>query len=97
MEKRDRYRDYIPPVFPPDIVISMKLPYSDFIFTAEIWAIIKTYFIGLTFVSTSLEHPLIGMVIRKCVFLKCVNKGICQYIHVGGDEKAYSAASVVHS
>ena len=44
-----------------------------------------------------LEHPLIGMVIRKCVFLNIANKDIifcCIPSHVGirGNEKAYSAA-----
>ena len=56
MEIRDRYRDHIPvdtdgsrvgnylacaTVFPPNTVISMRLPDSASIFTAEIWAIIK--------------------------------------------------------
>ena len=56
MEIWDRYRDYIPvyidgsrdgnyvacaTVFPSNTVISMKLPDSASIFTAEIWAIIK--------------------------------------------------------
>ena len=56
MEIRDRYRDHIPvytdgsrdgnvvacaTVFPPNTVISMKLPDSASVFTAEVWAIIK--------------------------------------------------------
>ena len=56
MEIRDRYRDYIPvytdgsrdgndvvcaTVFPSNTVISMRLPDSASVFTAEVWAIIK--------------------------------------------------------
>ena len=56
MEIRNRYRDHIPvytdgsrdgnyvacaTVFPSDTVISMRLPDSASIFTAEVWAIIK--------------------------------------------------------
>ena len=52
MEIRDRYRDHIPisrdvnyvacaTVFPSNSVISMRLPDSASIFSAEIWAIIK--------------------------------------------------------
>ena len=56
MEIRDRYRDYIPvytdgsrdgnavacaTVFPSNTVISMILPDSASVFTAEVWAIIK--------------------------------------------------------
>ena len=56
LELRERYRDYISiytdgsrdgsseacvTVFPPDTVISTRLPDSGYIFTAEIWAIIK--------------------------------------------------------
>ena len=56
MEIRDRYRDYIPvytdgsrdgksvacvTVFASDTLISMRLPDSAFVFTAEVWAIIK--------------------------------------------------------
>ena len=57
MEIRDRYRDYIPvytdgsrnenyvacaAVFASNTIICMRLPDSAFVFTAEIWAIIKT-------------------------------------------------------
>ena len=54
MEIRDRYRDYIPVytdgsrdgnavacACPSNTVISMRLPDSAFVFTAEVWAIIK--------------------------------------------------------
>ena len=56
MEIRDRYRDHIPvytdgsrdgnsvacaTVFPSDNIISMRLPDSASVFTAEVWAIIK--------------------------------------------------------
>ena len=56
MEIRDRYRDHIPvytdgsrdgnavacaTVFPSNTVISMRLPDSASVFTAEVWAIIK--------------------------------------------------------
>ena len=56
MEIRDRYRDYIPlyrdgsrdgnavacaTVFSSNTVISMRLPDSASVFTAEVWAIIK--------------------------------------------------------
>ena len=56
MEIRDRYRDYIPVYtdgswdgndvacatgFPSNTVISMRLPDSASVFTAEVWAIIK--------------------------------------------------------
>ena len=56
MEIRDRYRDYIPvytdgsrdgnavacaTVFPSNTLISMRLPDSASVFTAEVWAIIK--------------------------------------------------------
>ena len=41
-----------------------------------------------------LEHPLIGMVIRKCVFLNIAKKDIafCWLPCVKGNEKADSAA-----
>ena len=47
MEMRDRYRDHMPiyvvcaTVFPSDSIISMRLPDSASIFTAEVWAITK--------------------------------------------------------
>ena len=56
MEIRDRYRNYIPvytdgsrdgnavacvTVFPSNTVISMRLPDSASVFTADVWAIIK--------------------------------------------------------
>ena len=98
MEIRDRYRDYIPvytdgsrdgnavacaTVFPSNTVISMILPDSASVFTAEVWAIIKAleqikdsnaskYIVFTDSLSClqalhhmKLEHPLIGMVIRK--------------------------------
>ena len=99
-EIRDRYRDHIPvythgswdrnsvayaTVFPSNTIISMILPDSASIFTAEVWAIIKALeeikysgaskYIVFTdslsclqaLHSMKLEHPLIGMVIRKCL------------------------------
>ena len=50
-----------------------------------------------TLLYMKLEHPLIGMVIRKCVFLNITNKDIIVFwvlSHVGirGNEKADSAA-----
>ena len=89
MEIRDRYRENIPvytdgtrdgndvacaTVFPSDRIISMRLPDSASIFSAEVWANIK----ALEQIRDSclqvlkymkLEHALIGFVIRKCVFL----------------------------
>ena len=109
MEIRDRYRDYIPVytdgsrdgnfvacarVVPPNTVISMRLPDSASVFTAEVWAIIKAleqikdsnaskYIVFTDSLSClqalhhmKLEHPLIGMVIRKCVFLNIAKKDI---------------------
>ena len=78
-------------VFPSDTVISMKLPDSASIITAENWVIIKVleqikdsvaskYIIFtdsllclqvLQYIK--LEHPLIGMLIRRCVFLNVAN------------------------
>ena len=90
MEIRDRYRDHIPvytdgsrdgnyvACAASDTIISMRLPDSASIFSAEIWAIIKAleqirdsvaskYIIfTLTFVSPSFK--VYGMVIRKCFF-----------------------------
>ena len=104
MEIRDRYRDYIPiytdgsrdgnavacaTVSPSDNVISMRLPDSASVFTAEVWAIIKAleqikdsnaskYIVftdSLSYLKAlhhmKLEHPLIGMVTRKCLFKYC--------------------------
>ena len=108
-EIRERYRDYIPvytdgygngnyvacaTVFSSNTIISMRLPDSAFIFTAEIWAIIKALEVFLNYVASKyivftnslsslrtlqfmrLEHPLIGMVIRKCIVLRFDNKDI---------------------
>ena len=76
-------------VFPSNTVISMRLPDSASVFTAEVWAIIKaleqikdsiaTKYIVFTdslsclqaLQHMKLEHPLIGMVIRKCHFKYC--------------------------
>ena len=77
-------------VFPSSTVISMILPDSAFVFTAEVWAIIKAleqikdsiaskYIVFTDSLSClyhmKLEHPLIGIVIRKCLFK------FCQKIH----------------
>ena len=101
-------------VFPSDTELSMRLPDSASIFTAEIWAIItaleeiktasESKFIIFTdslsclqaLLYMKLEHPLIGMAIRKCVFLNFANKDILCWVpsHVGirANEKADSAA-----
>ena len=130
MEIRDRYRDYIPvytdgsrdgnavacaTVFPPNTVISMRLPDSASVFTAEVWAIIKALeqikesFASKYIVFTDslsclqalhhmkMEHPLIGMVIRKGVFLNIANKDIIfcwvpSHTGIKGNEKADLAA-----
>ena len=80
--------------FSSNTLISMRLPDSAFVFTDEVWAIIKTleqikdYTANKYIVFTDsllclqalhhmkLEHPLIGMVIRKCVFLNIAQKYI---------------------
>ena len=80
-------------VFPSNTILSMKLPDSATIFTAEIWTIINAleekknsvaskYIVFTdslsclqTLQSMKQEYPLIGMVIRRCVFLKFDNKG----------------------
>ena len=112
MQIRDRYRDYIPvytdgsrdgnalacaTVFPSNTVISMRLPDSASVFTAEVWAIIKAleqikdsiaskYIVFTDSLSClqdlhmKLEHPLIGMVIGKCVFLIFAKKRQCFFI-----------------
>ena len=95
--------------------ISMRLPDSASVFTAEVWAIIKAleqikdsiaskYIVFTDSLSClqalqhmKLEHPLIGMVIRKCVFLNIAKKDIVfcwLHSHTGikGNEKADSAA-----
>ena len=130
LEIRDKYRDYIPvytdgsrdgnsvacaTVFPSDTELSMRLPDSASIFTAEIWAIItaleeiknasESKFIIFTdslsclqaLLYMKLEHPLIGMAIRKCVFLNIANKDIIlcwvpSHVGIRGNEKADSAA-----
>ena len=79
-------------VCPSTTVISMRLPDSASVFTAEVWAIIKAleqikdsvaskYIIFTDSLSClqalqymKLDHPLIGMVIRKSLFLNFTNK-----------------------
>ena len=111
---RDRYRDYIPVytdgsrdgnavacarVFPSNTVISMRLPDSASVFTAEVWANIKAleqnknsnaskYIVFTDSLSClqalhhmKLEHPLIGMVIRKCQKRYCFLLGTQPYWH----------------
>ena len=130
MEIRDRYRDYIPvytdgsrdgnavayaTVFPSNTVISMRLPDSASVFTAEVWAIIKSLeqikdsiaskYIAFTDSRSciqalhhmKLEHPLIGMVIRKCVFFNIAKKEkqmcwVPNHTGIKGNEKADLAA-----
>ena len=130
MEIRDRYRDYIPvytdgsrdgnavacaTVFPSNTVISMRLPDSASVFTAEVWAIIKAleqikdsiaskYIVFTDPLSClqalhhmKMEHPLIGKVIRKCVFLNIAKKYIVfcwvpSHTGIKGNKKADSAA-----
>ena len=98
-------------VFPSNTVISMRLPDSASIFTAEVWAIIKAleqikdslaskYIVftdSLLCLQTlhhmKLEHPLIGMMIRKCVFLNSAKKDIVfcwvpSHTGIKGNEKA---------
>ena len=124
------YRDHIPvytdgsrdgnavacaTVFPSNTVISMRLPDSASVFTAEVWAIIKAleqikissaskYIVFTDSLSClqalhhmKLEHPLIGMAIRKCVFLNIAKKDIVfcwvpSHTGIKGNEKADSAA-----
>ena len=82
-------------VFPSNTVISLRLPDSASVFTAEVWAIIKAleqikdstaskYIVFTDSLSclqavhhVKLEHPLIGMVIRKCVLLNIAKKRHC--------------------
>ena len=113
MEIRDRYCDYIlvytdgsrdgnavacATVFPSNTVISMRVPHSASVFTAEVWAIIKAldqikdsiaskYIVFTDSLSClqalhhmKLEYPLIGMVIRKCVFFNFVKKRHCFFV-----------------
>ena len=98
-----------------DTELSMILPDSASIFTAEIWAIITALeefknasaskFIIFTdslscfqaLLYTKLEHPLIGMAIRKCVFLNIAKKDIVfcwvpSHTGLKGNEKADSTA-----
>ena len=75
-------------VFPSDTVISMRLPVSASVFTAEVWAVIKgleqikdsnaSKYIVFTDSLSCLQalHLLIGMVIRKCVSLNFAKKDI---------------------
>ena len=126
MEIRDRYRDYIPvytdgsrdgnavacaTVFPSNTVISMRLPGSASVFTAEVWALEKIkdsiaskYIVftdSLSYLQAlhhmKLEHPLIGMGIRKSVVLNIAQNVIVfcwvpSHTGIKGNEKADSAA-----
>ena len=85
-----RDENYVACVFPSDTELSMRLSDSAFIFTAEIWSLeeIKNASASKFIIFTDsllclqallymkLEHPLIGMAIRKCVFLNIANKDI---------------------
>ena len=98
-------------VFPSNTVISMRLPDSASVFTAEVWAITKAleqikdsiaskYIVFIDSLSRlqvlhhmKLEHPLIGMVIRKCIFLNFAKKDIVfcwvpSHNGIKGNEKA---------
>ena len=102
-------------VFPSNTIISMRLPDSASVFTAEVWTIIKALeqikdsiaskYIGFTdshsclqaLYHMKLEHPLIGMVIRKCVFLNVAKKEylfcwVSSHTGIKGNEKADFAA-----
>ena len=92
-------------VFPSGTVISMRLPDSASIFTAEDWAIIKALEQIKSLVASCLQalqymklgHSLIGMVIRKCVFFNFTNKDITfcwvpGHVGIRDNEKADSAA-----
>ena len=97
-------------VFPSDTKLSMRLSDSASIFTAErnldkIKNASTSKFILFTdslsclqaLLYMKLEHPLIGMVIRKCVFLNIANKDIIfcwvhSHVCIRGNEKADSAA-----
>jgi len=130
MEIQEKYRDFIPiytdgsrdgnsvasaTVFPSDSIVSMRLPDSASVFTAEVRAIINALdeikdsiaskFIIFTdslsclqaLQYMKLEHPLIGMVIRKCVFLSIAKKDIVfcwvpSHVGIKGNEEADSAA-----
>ena len=107
MEIRDRYRDYIPvytdgsrdgnavacaTVCPSNTEISMRLPDSASVFTAEVWAIIKAleeikdsnaskYIVfTLMFVSPSFNHMKLEDPLIGMVIRKCRFK-YCQKIH----------------
>ena len=103
-------------VFPSDTELSMRLPDSASIFTAEIWAIIKALdemknasaskFIIFTDSLSCLqallyikrEHPLIGMVIRKCVFLNIAKKRHCFFgvpSHTGNEKADLASKSAL--
>ena len=130
VEIRDRYRGYIPVYtdgsrdrndvafatdVPSNTVISMRLPDSASVFTAEVWVIIKAleqikdsiaskHFVFTDSLSClqalqhmKLEHPLIGMVIRKSVVLNIAKKDIVlcwvpSHTGIKGNEKADFAA-----
>ena len=85
-------------------VMSMRLPESASVFTGDVWTIIKaleeikdSVASKYTLQYMKLEHPLIGMVIRKCVFLNFANRDVTlcwvpSYVGIRGNEKANAAA-----
>ena len=105
-------------VVPSNTVISMRLPLSASVFTAEVCAIIKaleqikdcnaskcivftdSLSCLLALHHMKLEHSLLGMVIRKCVFLNIAKKDIVfcwvpSHSGIKVNEKADSAAKSV--
>ena len=124
MEIGDRYLDYIPvytdgsrdgnavacaTVFPSNTIISMRLPDSASVFTAEVWANIKNpganciqihWFYRLTFVSPSFTSYEAGtspdwMVIRKCVFLHFAKKDIYSFCTVFCVKKIFYVITII--
>ena len=108
MEIRDKYRDYIPvytdgspdsaSIFTAEIwaiikaleVIKNASASKFIIFTDSLSCLQALLYMKL-------EHPLIGMAIRKCVFLNIANKNIIlcwvpSHVGIRGHEKADSVA-----